>query len=305
MSTQLQACHHLGRSVTVSAGDVELFTYTYSPDTPVLESPKPYLHPMRTMAGDLVTEFRPHDHVWHKGIAWSLPHVGEHNFWGGPTYVDGEYVQLDNNGSAVHREMTALTATGERAEVAHRLDWSSQHGDPIIAEHRSLTAVLLDEQTWALVFATELTNVSGTRLDFGSPTTKGRPNAGYGGLFWRGPRSFTGGIIQSPDGAGADELMGTRGEWFGFRGRHDGSGRYSTVVMVDDPANAERPVKWFARTTEFACLCPAPFFDEEVPLPPGDVMRFRYAVVVATGDRGDAGTKALAGQGRLAASTLS
>ncbi len=41
------------------------------------------------LAGDTVPLFRPHDHVWHKGIAWSLPHVGEHNFWGGPTYVHG------------------------------------------------------------------------------------------------------------------------------------------------------------------------------------------------------------------------
>ncbi|MBB5778858.1 PmoA family protein [Nonomuraea jabiensis] len=36
-----QATHALGRSVTVAAGGVELFTYVYSPDTPVLESPKP------------------------------------------------------------------------------------------------------------------------------------------------------------------------------------------------------------------------------------------------------------------------
>ena len=62
--------------------------------------------------------FRPHDHVWHKGIAWSLPHVGEHNFWGGPTYVHGSsYVQLDNNGSAVHRAMTALTSPARRVAV--------------------------------------------------------------------------------------------------------------------------------------------------------------------------------------------
>ena len=63
----------------------------------------------------MVSLFRPHDHVWHKGIAWSLPHVGEHNFWGGPTYVHGSfYVQLENNGSAVHRAMTGLCVTALR-----------------------------------------------------------------------------------------------------------------------------------------------------------------------------------------------
>ncbi|MGI5282423.1 PmoA family protein [Nonomuraea polychroma] len=297
----LQANHALGRSVTVTAGDVELFSYVYRPDTPVLESPKPYLHPIRTVGGALVSLFRPHDHVWHKGIAWSLPHVGEHNFWGGPTYVHGKfYVQVENNGSATHREMTTLTAEDNRVEIGHTLDWTSQAGAPVIEERRSLAATVLDEATWALVFDTTMTNVSGGTLDFGSPTTKGRENAGYGGLFWRGPRSFTGGIIQSPAGAGRDELRGTRAEWFGFRGRHDETGEHSTVVMVDDAANPQHPPQWFARSEDFACLCPAPFFSEEVPLPDGEALRFRYAVVIADGDRGEDGTALLAKQGRAA-----
>ncbi|TMR08586.1 hypothetical protein ETD86_47110 [Nonomuraea turkmeniaca] len=297
----LQANHALGRSVTVTAGDVELFSYIYRPDTPVLESPKPYVHPIRTLRGALVSLFRPHDHVWHKGIAWSLPHVGEHNFWGGPTYVHGKfYVQLENNGSATHREMTTLTAEGGRVEIGHTLGWTSQAGAPVIEERRTLAATVLDEATWALVFDTTMTNVSGGTLDFGSPTTKGRENAGYGGLFWRGPRSFTGGIIQSPAGAGGDELRGTRAEWFGFRGRHDETGEHSTIVMVDDAANPQHPPQWFARSEDFACLCPAPFFSEEVPLPDGETLRFRYAVVIADGDRGEDGTALLAKQGRAA-----
>ncbi|WP_053175669.1 PmoA family protein [Nonomuraea sp. SBT364] len=296
----LQVNHELGRSVTVSAGDAELFTYVYRPDTPVRESPKPYIHPIRTLGGALVSLFRPHDHVWHKGIAWSLPHVGEHNFWGGPTYVHGRsYVQLGNNGSATHREMTGLSA-GAAAELAHTLDWTSQAGDPVIEERRSLGAAVVDGTTWSLVFDTAMTNVSGGTLAFGSPTTKGRENAGYGGLFWRGPRSFTGGVVQSPDKAGGDELRGTRAEWFGFRGRHDETGGHSTIVVVDDTANPRHPPQWFARSEDFACLCPAPFFGEELDLPDGGTLRFRYAVVIGDGDRGEEGTALLAGRGRAA-----
>ncbi len=303
----LHVDHALGRSVTVSAGDISLFTYVYRPDTPRLESPKPYLHPIRSLAGEEVSLFRPHDHVWHKGIAWSLPHVGEHNFWGGPTYVHGSfYVQLENNGSAVHRAMTALSVAGSTASLSHRLDWISQQGRPVIDEQRSLTAALADPDTWTLVFETAMTNVSGATLSIGSPTTKGRENAGYGGLFWRGPRSFTNGTVQSPDGTGADNLRGTRAEWFAFRGKHDETGRSSTVLIVDDTANPQHPPQWFTRSEEFACLNPAPFFSEEVELDDGSTLRFRYAVVIAAGDRGDDGTPLLAGIGRaaLASSTV-
>ncbi|WP_205857201.1 PmoA family protein [Phytoactinopolyspora endophytica] len=307
MTSPVTIRHDLDRSVTVSAGNVEILTYTYRPDTPVLESPKPYLDPLRTLTGDVVTLFRPHDHVWHKGIAWSLPHVGEHNFWGGPTYVHGSfYVQLENNGSAVHRDLTALSAVGEKAHIGHRLDWSSQQGDPVIQEQRALTALVLDGRTWALVFDTAMTNVSGAGLDIGSPTTKGRPNAGYGGLFWRGPRSFTGGIVQSPSGSGAgDDLRGTTADWMGFRGQHDGTGAWSTVVMVDDASNPRHPPLWFTRSEEFACLCPAPFFNEEVHVPHTETIRFRYAVVVAAGDRGEEGTTEAAAQGRSVLQTVS
>ncbi|GIH02819.1 hypothetical protein Rhe02_08860 [Rhizocola hellebori] len=292
--------HALGRSVDVRAGDVPLFTYVYAPETARLESPKPYLHPIRTLAGDVVSLFRPHDHVWHKGIAWSLPHVGEHNFWGGPTYVHGSsYVQLENNGSAVHREMTGLSAASDRADVSHSLDWISQDGQKVIDEHRRLAAAVLDAASWVLIFETAMSNVSGATLNIGSPTTKGRENAGYGGLFWRGPRSFTGGTVQSPAGTGADDLRGTRADWFAFRGRHDENGRSSTIVMIDDSANPQHPPQWFTRSEEFACLCPAPFFSEELPLEQGQTVRFRYAVVVATGDHGTEGTAALAGKGRL------
>ncbi|MDI1460831.1 PmoA family protein [Catellatospora sp. KI3] len=297
----LHVDHALGRDVTVSTGDRPLFTYTYRPDTVRLESPKPYLHPIRTLAGDVVSLFRPHDHVWHKGIAWSLPHVGEHNFWGGPTYVHGSfYVQLDNNGSAVHREMTDLSAAAGRADIGHRLDWISQDGEAVIDEHRALTATVLDGTSWVLTFQTAMTNVSGATLDIGSPTTKGRDNAGYGGLFWRGPRSFTGGTVQSPAGTGADDLRGSRADWFAFRGRHDETGRASTIVMVDDAGNPHHPPQWFTRSEEFACLCPAPFFSEELALDAGQTVTFRYAVLVASGDHGDDGTTALADQARSA-----
>ncbi|MEV4754365.1 DUF6807 family protein [Micromonospora sp. NPDC049559] len=48
MNPVLRVEHLLGRSVVVSAGAVPLLTYTYRPDTSQLDSPKPYLHPVRT-----------------------------------------------------------------------------------------------------------------------------------------------------------------------------------------------------------------------------------------------------------------
>ncbi|WP_210479234.1 PmoA family protein [Naasia sp. SYSU D00948] len=276
--------HEVDVAVTVRDGDNPLLRYVYAPDTVQLESPKPYVHPVRTRAGHVVSLYRPHDHVWHKGIAWSLPNVGDQNFWGGPTYVHGRsYVQLDNNGTQRHRGVVGLGRDGGGAEFTHELDWITQAGAPYFTERRSLRAELVSDAAWVLVFETAMTNASGASVSIGSPTTKGRENAGYGGLFWRGPRSFTGGRLVGAEGSGGDELRGRRAEWLAFTGRHDESDAASTILMVDDEANPHHPPQWFARSEQFACLNPAPFFSEELEIGDGETVAFRYAVGVADG----------------------
>lgn len=271
-----------GQAIAVSWQDTELLRYTYQPPEPQVESPRPYLHPVRTLGGDLVSIYRPHDHVWHKGIAWSLPNVGPANFWGGPTFVrDAGYQQLANNGAMRHRDFEQLS-DGDDVRVVHTLDWITEQSETWFAERRSLRVMLVDGG-WLLDFATALTNVSGQEIAIGSPTTAGRPDAGYGGLMWRGPRSFSGGQVLLPDAEGGDELMGTRAPWLGFRGRHDGHGRFSTLVFLDAPTNPGHPTKWFVRSQPFACACPAPFFAAEVPVAADETLSLRYGVVIADG----------------------
>jgi Methane oxygenase PmoA len=281
----------------------ELFRYVYLPREPVLESPRAYFHPVRTLGGDLVSLYRPHDHVWHKGIAWSLCNVGPENFWGGPTYLrDGGYRQLANNGQMRHDGFTALDVRDQVLCIDERLSWVTQHGETWISEQRQIrVGVLPGEHAWQLSFGTAMRNVAGHVIRIGSPTTEGRENAGYSGLFWRGPRSFSGGTVLTPDGPGGDELMGWRGPWLGYTGRHDGHGRASTLVFCDRPENFSAPSQWFVRTGMYACVCPAPFFSEEYPLEAGQRLELGYDVLVADGALDAAGCGELAGQAAVGA----
>lgn len=306
MSRGLGCLHDVGRSIQVTAAGRELCSYVYRPADDPTESPRPYVHPLRTLGGALVSVYRPHDHVWHKGLAWSLPYVGDQNFWGGKTYApETGYVQQDNNGSMDHQRTVELEVAAERVRFRHELAWHARHGRHLIDEDRTLT-VALDPgaSAWGLVFDTTMTNVSAEALELASPTTKGRDNAGYGGLFWRGPRSFTNGRILAPQGSGGDELRGQRAPWMGFTGRHDEDVTSSSLVVVDDAANVRHPPQWFVRSADFAGVCPAPFFSEVLTFEPGQALRFRYAVVVADGDADDDRAAELADQGeKLLAAT--
>lgn len=288
--TALAITHEIDREIVVRDGDIELFRYVYMPDNPQLESPRPYVFPLRTRAGHDVGLYRPHDHVWHKGLSWSLPVVNNENFWGGPTYVgDTGYVQLDNNGTQAHRRFTELTRSDDRVVIEHELDWITQSGRASFAETRRLTAQVTGSSSWTLTFETTLANVSGDQIAIGSPTTKGRENAGYGGLFWRGLRSFTDGKLVTCDAVGTGtDLRGQRHEWMAFEGRHDHIDASSLVLMLDHEQNPHHPPQWFARSEEFAALNPAPFFSEEVVIPADESATFRYGVGIADGDAGDA-----------------
>jgi hypothetical protein len=271
-------------AVTLEAGGVELFRYVVQPDVPQLESPHPYLHPLRTTTGELVSLYRPHDHVWHKGISLALPNVDDANFWGGPTYVrDKGYVQLHNNGTQRHDEFTKVHITDGIARIDERLSWITEQGEHWIDEKRRFGAYLLPEESaWVLTFETALHNRRETPIQFGSPTTEGRPAAGYGGFFWRGPRSFNNGKILAPDTSG-EALMGQRAEWLGYVGKHDEIDGAATIVFVDNAANVRHPTQWFVRSEPYACVCPAPFFDEVLDVAAGDTLTLRYDFLIGSG----------------------
>jgi len=276
--------NHQGTELAITVNDTEIATYVYRPDTPQAESPKPYLYPLRTLSGAPLGVFRPWDHRWHKGLQMTWSHLSGQNFWGGPSFEAGAsghgYVWRDNNGSQVHQGFDRLDSEGNTAAVVERLEWLTSTGEVWLAEQRALRfhSADLDRGIWALDFDTVLTNTHTETLEMGSPTTHGRPNAGYTGLFWRGPRAFTGAPIIA-DGAEGDEVMGSRGAWAAISGEHDEIDGGATVLAFAGTSSADAPLKWFSRSDPFACLNPSPAFDEEIKLEPGQRLELRHRFV--------------------------
>src|SRR5262249_33731415 len=138
---------------------------------------------------------------------------------------------------------------------------------------------------WCLDLSFRLTNVWHAPFAFGSPTTEGRPQAGYGGLFWRGPRSFLHGTIMAAGGLSGPQIMGAASPWLAFIGNHDGTGDRSTLMMfIDHPSNPRFPTKWFVRNDPYACVSCSFMFDETYVLPPDEQLALRYRLVVAHGE---------------------
>ena len=282
MSFALTHEHHHAVEVTFAGSPI--LRYVYGADDPQSEGPKPYLHPVRTLDGHVVTNYRPHDHVWHKGIAMTCPYVNDQNFWGGPTFdrVNG-YVQRDNVGAQRHARWEEMAVSDGRVQLVEHVDWITMAGEQRISERRSLE-VVAGADHYSLRFATALRNDGDHDLSLGSPTTHGRPQAGYGGLFWRGPRSFADGEVLAEDGReDAEKVMGETGRWLAYLGRHDEVDATSTVLFIDEPHTPDLATHWFVRAQPFAAVSFAFAFHEERSLPRGESLQLRHRVVVADG----------------------
>ncbi|KQQ05541.1 MULTISPECIES: DUF6807 family protein [unclassified Rathayibacter] len=231
---------------------------TDDPGTPARDSPRPYLHPLRTPGGVVVSDLRPPDHDWHLGLSLTVSNVSigdepqDANFWGGVTWVTGEgYRQLDNNGSQRVLEQHGSTLS---------LGWFDAGGRLLLRERRRHRVERPADGVAVLGIESEWTpEVHG--LHFGSPTTAGRPDAGYGGLFLRLAPAFARARVLSPSGeTTADEARGADAPWLAL------ATDAATVAIAASATNPVAPSPWFVRTDPTPMLCAAPFFHRAWPL---------------------------------------
>ena len=243
---------------------------------PVL-SPRPFLHPVTTLAGTTVTELQPRDHRHHLGFGLAVPDVDGTSFWGGRTFTpDRGSVLLDNHGRQRH------VRTLEQAPDHHTelLSWTDPQGLELIAEERTLRALPLNEHTWTLHARTVLRNTSGRDLSIGSPATNGRPGAGYGGLFWRAPLGPRPPAVTGPhDLSGEADLHGARVPWLAMAGTTDQGARWTLLLHQVGP----HPEPWFLRAHEYPGTGPALAWDERLPLPDGAHLERGLRVAIADG----------------------
>ncbi|PRY10548.1 DUF6807 family protein [Kineococcus rhizosphaerae] len=216
-------------------------------------SPRPYLHPVRTLAGTVVTASGPADHPHHHGVSMAVADLSGTSHWGGRTHVRGRgSTPLPNHGRQVvvdRRDHEADPAAGPDLTV----EWSDAAGVRQGREERRVR-VRPHPAGWVLSWSTLL--VPDHDLSVGSPATNGRPGAFYGGWFWRTP--FPAARVCTADGAGTDRAHGSSSPWLLLS-----APGASLLAVQRGPA---RP--WFVRTEGYVGFGPALAVTERLPVTP-------------------------------------
>ncbi|MFW0773124.1 DUF6807 family protein [Paenarthrobacter nitroguajacolicus] len=222
-------------------------------------SPRPYLHPVSTPAGVVVTDHLPSDHVWHLGAGFALQDVSGSNFWGGRSYrrTAGTYVDLTDHG-----RIETANISRDKDHTTLELNWLAADGSLVLTERRSLSRTLLDERTWRLEIQTRLTAVVDVSL--GSPGSHGAAGSGYGGFFWRLPVNRSPRVFSST-AEGEPSVHGSVAPWLAWTGEFDGG---PATLVFGAPSESADP--WFVRCSEYPAVGSALAWDTSVELAAGD-----------------------------------
>ncbi|MFJ6535710.1 DUF6807 family protein [Paenarthrobacter sp. NPDC091711] len=235
-------------------------------------SPRPYLHPVTTPAGTVVTDHLPSDHVWHLGAGFALQDVNGSNFWGGRSYrrAAGKYVDVNDHG-----RIETASISREKDHTMLELNWFAADGGLVLKESRSLSRAVLDERTWRLDVQTRLTAVVDVSL--GSPGSHGAAGSGYGGFFWRLPVNASPRVFSST-AEGEPSVHGSVTPWLAWTGEFDGG---PATLVFGAPTESEDP--WFVRCSDYPAVGSALAWDTAVEVAEGESLTRTNTVWISDG----------------------
>ncbi|MBV9085801.1 MAG: PmoA family protein [Acidobacteriaceae bacterium] len=248
------------------------------------EANKPFLAPLRSASGKIVTRHFPqenvpgesHDHLHHRGLWFSYDDVNGVKFWeNDPSYTK------PNIGRIVVRN--ASWKDGDRSgTLTATMDWRDPSGKVLLVENREMT-FYSDPKLRMIDFDIKIT--AAEDVTFGD--TK------EGAFAIRLADNFTekkGGKMVDADGrTGMKNVWGKRSNWVDYTANVDGE--QLGVAIFDNPRNPRHPTYWHAR--DYGLFALNPFgqkaFDESKEeshwkLPKGQDLVFRWRVVIHPGD---------------------
>lgn len=265
----------------------------------------PYFHPLATLDGAVLTDLRPDDHLWHRGLRFAWKQInGLDGYW---TWPEGLELYPEATGQT---EVTAVRMTkGKDFSARFELELSYHPpGQPAdLTEKRTILVSAPDAQgryqiDWQGVFTA---GARGAVLDRtpipGQPD--GKPWGGYAGLQLRLPQRenlAAWGLLNSEKLAATSspetvdkgkapslqDLHGQAARWLEVSVELV-DGKKGAVALLGHPGNLRHPAAWHVSSMPHE-LIQTPLFHAPHTLAAGESLTFTYRVLVSSA-RSEAG----------------
>jgi hypothetical protein len=271
--------------------DGKLYTTLFcGPDTA-----KPYLHPLRSASGKIVTRRYPmesvpgetHDHPHHRGLWFSHGSVNGYDFWSNEPSQHG-----GKNARIVLKSIDRLSGGNESGTIRTNFDWQDPQGKTLLTESRTMT-FYAEPARRVIDFDITLTPV--TKVTFGDTKEGTFAIRLAPSLEEPNPEALavpkrTGLMVDSEGRRGEPQVWGHRASWVDYCGEVEGE--KLGIAILDHPSNPRHPTYWHSRSYGLFAANIFGLHDflndnsakGNLTVKPGQPLRFRYRVIIHPGD---------------------
>lgn len=266
---------------------------------------KPYLHPLRAPSGKIVTRGYPmetiegesQDHPHHRGLWFTHGEVNGIDFWANEESQKGVN---GKKGKVVVKKVVDLKSGKKSGSIDATFDWVDPQGKAIILETRKM---VFYAGPGPRMMDFDISLRANEKVEFGDTKEGTFAIRLAAGLEEPMPKSLpkpkrTGLMTDSEGRSGEKAVWGKRAPWVDYAGELEGE--KLGVAIMDHPTNPKHPTYWHSRSYGlFAAniFGEHDFFNDKarnggMTLEGGATLRFRYRVLIHSGDGQSAGIAA-------------
>lgn len=249
--------------------------------------PKPFLWPLRTASGTVVTRAFPmqsvagesHDHPHHRGLFIGYGEINGVNFW-----ENEDTYTTTNRGRIVLKKLKDVKGGNESGKIRAIFEWRDTAGGDIMDEDRTMT-FYSEKGRRTIDFDMKFT--AKTALHW-ADTKEGF----FAIRLADSMREKQGGKMVNSEGAiGEKDVWGKPAKWVDYSG--EVNGQHVGIVIFANPANPRFPPRWHSRAYGLFAVNPwglKDFVDDKtaqgggLTMASGESMRIRYRVVIHGAD---------------------
>ncbi len=256
---------------------------------------KPYLHPLRSASGKIVTRQFPmqlvegerRDHPHHRALWFTHGDVNGYDFWANENSQAGA-----RKGRILLKKIVDLKDGKKSGTIVATFDWLDPKGSPVLTETRRMT-FYSEPSLRTIDFDISLTAVP--KVTFGD-TKEGTFAIRLAPSLEEDPKGAPAtpkrtGMMRNAEGETTEKkVWGKRSPWADYSGEIEGE--RLGIAIFDHPGNPQHPTYWHSRAYGLFAANPFGVRDFEndkskngsVTLEPGQSIRFRYRVIIHPGD---------------------
>jgi hypothetical protein len=259
------------------------------------ETMKPYLDPLRSATGKIVTRRYPmetvagetHDHPHHRGLWFSHGDVNGFDFWGNEPSQ-----KTPKTGRIVLKKIGKVAGGEKSGSLEATFEWVDPQGKALLTESRRIVFYSHPDER---VMDFDITLAPLDRVTFGD-TKEGTfairlaPSLEEPTKESLASPKRTGLMTDSEGRSGESKVWGNRASWVDYCGEVDGE--KLGIAILDHPENPRHPTYWHSRSYG---LFAANIFglhdflrdksaNGSMTIERGNPLRFRYRVIIHGGD---------------------